>query len=72
MEDIVTIVDGRATVVDEVLDSDESVRHFLMHEFDGLLADPIFTDRLAWLLPTRELEERRLVVLDRMRRIAGL
>ena len=72
MEDIVTVVDGRATVVDEVLASDERVRNFLLEEFEALLADPIFIDRLAWLLPPNEVDARRPVVLDRIRRIAGL
>jgi predicted nucleotidyltransferase len=71
MEDIVTILDGRAQVVDEVLGSDEAVRDFLRDEFEALLADAHFIDRLAWLLPPNELEARRTVVLERMRGIAG-
>jgi len=72
MEDIVTVIDGRTTVVDEVLASDEEVRLFLMDEFEALLADPTFVDRLAWLLSPSELETRRPIVLHRMQRIAGL
>lgn len=72
MEDIVTVVDGRMGIVDEVLGGNEQVRTFLMDEFEALLADPTFVDRLAWLLPPQELDARRPIVLDRMRLIAGL
>ena len=72
MEDIVAVVDGRASVVDEVLNSSEDVRRYLMDEFEALLADLTFMDRLAWLLPPQEVDARRKVVLERMRVIAGL
>lgn|SRR5574337_493280 len=72
MEDIVTVVDGRKEVVEEVLGSDANVRDFLMEEFEALLADPTFVDQLSWLLHPHDLDARRAVVLQRMRLIAGL
>ena len=72
MEDIVTLVDGRDTVVDEVLRSAPQVREFLMDEFDALLADTQFTDRLTWLLPPENQSARLEIVIMRMRKIAGL
>ncbi len=72
MEDIVTVVDGRDSIADEVLSSAPQVREFLRDEFDALLADTQFTDRLAWLLPPENLAERQEIVISRMRVIAGL
>ena len=39
---------------------------------DALLADSQFVDRITWLLPPDNLAARFEVVMDRMRRIAGL
>lgn len=72
MEDIVTVIDGRASIVDEVLGCPARVREFLLEEFDGLLADPQFVDRLTWLLPPDDLQLRHEIVLERMKKIAGL
>ncbi|MBC7717705.1 MAG: hypothetical protein H7143_12275 [Pseudorhodobacter sp.] len=72
MEDIVTVVDGRDTVVQEVLSSAPAARDFLRDEFDALLADTQFTDRLAWLLPPENLGARQEIVISRMPVIAGL
>ena len=72
MEDIVTVVDGRNTIVEEVLNCAPQARAFLRAEFDDLLADPRFTDRLTWLLPPDNLSARQEVVIARMRKIAGL
>ncbi len=72
MEDIVTVIDGRESIVEEVLASPPDVRAFLMDEFDAVLADSQFVDRITWLLPPDALVQRQEVVLERMRRIAGL
>lgn len=72
MEDIVTVIDGRDSIVDEVLSCDAGVRDFLLDEFDVLLADPHFVDRITWLLPPGDARSRHEIVLERMRKIAGL
>ncbi len=72
MEDIVTVVDGRDTIAEEVLRCAPGVLEFLRDEFDALLADRQFTDRLAWLLPPENLGLRQEIVISRMRVIAGL
>lgn len=71
MEDIVTVIDGRASVVKEIQNSSEDVRTYLMDEFESLLADRGFLDRLSWLVPTHEVQARIKVVLQRIRVIAG-
>ncbi len=72
MEDIVTVIDGRASIVAEVLTCTATVRSFLMEEFDDLLANAQFIDRLTWLLPPDNLQARQQIVIERMRKIAGL
>ena len=72
MEDIVTVIDGRESIVAEVLACHANVRNFLVDEIDALLADSQFVDRITWLLPPDNLAARFEVVMDRMRRIAGL
>lgn len=73
IEDIVNIVDGRVELAEEIRSSDEEVRSYIMQEFDDLLADQDFADRLPWHLNTDEANQRRVpMVLGRFREIAGL
>ncbi|WP_211451885.1 hypothetical protein [Collimonas antrihumi] len=73
IEDIVNLVDGRIELIDEVEIAEESVKNYIMQEFDDLLADPIFTERLPWHLNTDDASQRRVsMVLERFRKIAGL
>lgn len=73
IEDIVNIVDGRAELAEEIKASEDSVREYIMQEFDDLLADQEFTERLPWHLNTDEANQLRApMVLGRFRQIAGL
>jgi predicted nucleotidyltransferase len=72
MEDIVTVIDGRHSIVSEVQNSPADLRAFLLHELRVLLADTRFMDRLSWLLPPENLASRRDITITRMRQIAGL
>ena len=72
IEDIVSVVDGREGIVDEVQQAETAVKTFLMEEFDDLLADHTFLDRIAGHIAARESETRKALVLERMRKIAGL
>jgi hypothetical protein len=74
IEDIINLVDGRPELADEIRAAgDETVRHYIMQEFDDLLADQKFTERLPWHLNPDEASQRRApLVLERFRKIAGL
>ena len=73
IEDIINLVDGRAEIVKEVQAAEGEVREFLQQEFDDLLADPGFMDRMPWLLNPDEVSQARLpLILDRLRALAGL
>ena len=73
IEDIVNIVDGRPELAEEIKNSDEMVKAYIMQEFDDLLADQDFTERLPWHLNTDTANQQRVpMVLGRFRTIAGL
>lgn len=52
LEDVVTVVDGRATLVDEVTPSPLALRAYLAIEFKQLLDNRDFRDALPGQLPT--------------------
>lgn len=70
MEDIVLVLDGRPSIVEDVQSASPEVRAFLEDEFEALLLDAAFDDRILWLLGGET--ARKPVVLDRIRRIIGL
>jgi predicted nucleotidyltransferase len=73
VEDIVNLLDGRPTVVDEVVAVGGDVREYIQDQFDALLADRAFGDSIqAHFHPTEDHALRVPLVLERMRRLAGL
>lgn len=73
IEDVVNLIDGRPEIVDEVSQGDGEVREYLMAEFDDLLADPTFSDKLTWHLGPSQFDQARTsIVIERMRKVAGL
>lgn len=73
IEDIVNVVDGRSELTDEISKAPLDVRDFLKDEFDGLLANEAFHDRLPWHFNSDAgSQARALIVVSRMRVLAGL
>ncbi len=70
LEDIIAVLDGRPGIVEEVQAASPEVQAFLEDEFEALFLDPIFDDRLLWLLGGEK--ARKPVVLGRIRQISGL
>jgi predicted nucleotidyltransferase len=71
MEDIVTVIDGRPEIVEEVSRSNAELRNFLGNEFSSLLHHRDFSDALhGHLLPDVASQSRFRLVLDRMQQIA--
>ena len=60
MEDIVTVVDGRATLLDEVNLSDGQLREYLTAEFSALLGNSRFVEALGGHLPGDAASQQRL------------
>jgi len=74
LEDVIALVDGRATIVDEIVAADRGVRDYLAANVGSLLAEPRFLDAISGhLRPDAASQARRqLVVLPRLAQIAGL
>jgi hypothetical protein len=74
LEDIVLLVDGRESLVDEVLEAASDVRAYLTDEVGALLDEPRFVDALfAFLRPDAASQARGdSVVLPRLRAIADV
>lgn len=73
MEDIITVIDGRAELIDEIEAADPEVRSYLKEEFDDLLATPEFVDSLSWHLPGDAVNQARLPeLIRRLRAIAEI
>ncbi|SHN00280.1 hypothetical protein [Rhizobacter sp. OV335] len=73
MEDIINVIDGRPEIATEVEAADQEVRDHLRQEFDDLLADPRFVDVIPMhLRGDLTSQARARVILDRLRRLAGL
>jgi len=71
LEDIVTLIDGRPGVVDEVRQSNETVRTFIAGEIRALLNNPDFAEALAgFLLPDAASQARRSILQERLAALA--
>lgn len=73
MEDIISIVDGRYELAEEILAADAELREYIREEFDDLISRPDFLESLAWHLPGDATNQARLPeLIRRLREIAGL
>ena len=71
IEDVVAVIDGRATIEHEIVAARPSVREYLREQFRSLLANPDFDNAVAGHLPGDSASQARLpLVLSRMRAIA--
>jgi predicted nucleotidyltransferase len=72
VEDIVSVVDGRAEIVAEVEQTEPSLQQYLNAEFSTWLEERDFLEALpGHLLPDASSQERIRIVLTRIRQIAG-
>lgn len=73
LEDIVTVADGRPSLVSEVEREPEDLIGFLRTEIGGLIANPRFEDALAgYLLPDALSQARIRLVLERLHQLLAL
>ncbi len=67
-EDIVAVIDGRPTIVDDVLAAKQAVRDYLCRRFCAFLEDPTFEEGVAANLgPDEASQARARVVIERIR-----
>ena len=72
LEDLIFVVDGRSTIVEEVQTETTLLREYLRSEITGLLATPGFIDALpGYLLPDAASQARIGTVLRRLKAVVS-
>jgi len=72
IEDIITILDGRPHIVEEIKRSSDDVQNYLCETFKTLLADSEFLDAIpGHLMPDQASQSRLPLIIKRIRDIAG-
>lgn len=73
MEDIITLLDGRSEVIEEIKAAPDDVKHFLSLKFDGFLHNRAFLDALpGHLLPDSASQQRVPILMERIKAVANL
>jgi len=73
IEDVVTVIDGRRTIVDEVSAEEPSMREFISRRISQMLEAERFVDVLPGHLGSDEASQQRLPkLLDRLKAIANI
>ncbi len=73
LEDVITVVDGRRHIVEDVQLAPRKLRDFVVTEFARLLAVGRFRDAIAAHLPPDEASQQRTpIVLSRLQAIAAI
>lgn len=73
IEDIITLIDGRAAVVDEIRSSSVELQEYLFNQFRRFLSDDAFIKSISGhLLPDEASQMRRSIVLQRLNEIAEM
>ncbi len=68
MEDIVTVIDGRAEIIQEVSAAEQELRRYLNDQFRSLLASRNFLEALpGYLLQDAASQQRARLVLERIK-----
>jgi predicted nucleotidyltransferase len=71
LEDLVFVIDGRPTIVDEVQSAPEKLREYLAQRVGALLASPAFIEALPGHLPGDAASQLRLLpLMEKLHRIA--
>ena len=72
LEDIVTVVDGRPEIVDDVAVADAEIRAYISSEIRTLLGNQDFIEALSgFLLPDAANQARRTILEQRLTALAG-
>lgn len=72
IEDIITVIDGRDTLVEEVTHSPEQLQLYLAQQFGTLLNNDVFRESIAGhLMPDSASQARESIILQRLNAIAS-
>jgi predicted nucleotidyltransferase len=73
MEDIVTLIDGRGEIIDEIGSSDPELKVYLAERFSDLLNDGAFYDALpGYLYGDAASQARRPIIIKRMQKVISI
>jgi len=73
LEDIITVIDGRAEIVEEISRASEDVREYISGKIRGLLNTRQFLDALTgYLLPDEASQGRLRILTERLTQIAEM
>lgn len=73
LEDIVTVLDGRPELLDELMSAPDDLRKYIADRCRVLLSDPSFLNALpGLLLPDESHAKRFAIVIQRLERIAAI
>lgn len=72
LEDVLSVVDGRPELVNELADAEPALRRFVATTFERLLGDDDFMNALSGLITDGSPPGRTAIVLRRLRDIAAL
>jgi len=72
IEDIIMVVDGRPSLVEEVRNSSQALQSYCEEQFQILLGDERFLESIAGhLIPDSASQSRRPIIIDRLKAIAN-
>lgn len=73
LEDIINVVDGRPTLLEEIATFPPELRMYLREQCAQLLSEPHFNDYLPGLIaPGEDLAERAQIVAERLQAVAHM
>ncbi len=73
LEDLISVIDGRDTIIDEMTSAPDKVINYISEHFATMLDSEVFNEALPGLLPPDKAGQARLnLLLDKITRIARL
>ena len=70
LEDLVSVIDGRPEIIDEVINSSEELKGYLIEKFKSLISEPRFLEALPGKLPGDETSQARIpIIIERLENI---
>ncbi len=73
LEDIINLINGRAELLEEIENSETDLKEFIINSFQGFLNEELFLEALpGHLLPDQASQDRRSIILERIKKITEL
>jgi predicted nucleotidyltransferase len=69
LEDVLSVIDGRPELVDEIAEADPALKAFVAETINRLLDDEHFVDRLPGMILDGSPAERTGIVLERLKKL---